>query len=114
MWRPPLRSTPSLGVIKVAPDRWAAGGRALGRHDGRVVLVAGAVPGDTVSAEVVRDHGRYVEALSGTIELPSPSRRQVPCPVQERCGGCPLMPVAEADQHEAKRRFVVDALERIG
>ncbi|HEX4823383.1 MAG TPA: class I SAM-dependent RNA methyltransferase [Candidatus Polarisedimenticolaceae bacterium] len=85
----------------------------IARHEGRVVLVAGAVPGDTVQAEIRRDRGRFVEAIARSISLPSPARRATPCPVQESCGGCPLMPVGEDDQREAKRRFVVDALERI-
>ena len=113
MWRPSPRHTPSLGVIRLIPDRWAAGGRALGRHEGRVVLVAGAVPGDSVTAEIRRDRGRFVEAVARSIDVPSRGRRSVPCPIQDRCGGCPLMPMDEGAQQDAKRRFVIDALERI-
>ena len=102
------------GVSRIEIDTWAAGGRGLGRVDGRVWMVTGAIPGDEVEARAVRDHGRYVEGLVERILVPSPRRRTPPCPVQAACGGCPLMSVAEIDQREAKRRFLVDALERIG
>jgi 23S rRNA (uracil1939-C5)-methyltransferase len=76
--------------------------------------VSGAVPGDDVLARVTRDRDRYLEAEVVSIVSPSPLRRIPACDIQERCGGCPLMPVDELRQQEAKHRFVVDALERIG
>ena len=105
---------PPHGVTRVSIDTWAAGGRGLGRVDGRVWMVSGAVPGDEVLAHVVHDRGRYVEATIAGLPVPSPARRTAPCPIQAECGGCPLMPVDEATQSEAKRRFVTDALDRIG
>lgn len=106
--------TPPEGVTTVVLDRWAAGGRALGRVDGRVWMVAGGAPGDEVLARPLKDHGRYVEAVAEAVVTASRLRREPPCALQAVCGGCPLMVVDEAAQHEAKRRFVIDALERIG
>ncbi len=77
-------------------------------------MVAGAVPGDAVDARAVNDRGRFVEAVLHTLDRPSPSRRVPPCPIQNECGGCPLMVVDEASQRAAKRQFVIDALQRIG
>jgi len=105
---------PSHGVIRLNPDRWASGGRALGRLEGRVVMLAGAVPGDEVVARIRADRGRYVEAETIEVVRPSAGRRSPSCPIQSRCGGCPLMPVPEDAQREAKLAFVVDALARIG
>ena len=110
----PDNTTPSEGVTRVRIQTWAAGGRGLGRVDGRVWMVAGAVPGDDVSARVVKDHGRFVEAVVESVERPSPSRRPPPCPIQRECGGCPLMVVSEAPQRSAKKQFLLDALRRIG
>jgi 23S rRNA (uracil1939-C5)-methyltransferase len=101
-------------VIKVQIETWAAGGRGLGRVEGRVWMVDGAVPGDEVEARVVRDRGRFVEAVLHRLTRPSPSRRSAPCPIQAECGGCPLMAVDEARQRTAKKQFVIDALRRIG
>ncbi len=102
------------GVTRVGIETWAAGGRGLGRVEGRVWMVAGAIPGDEVNARVVKDHGRFVEAVAHSLERPSHSRRATPCPIQNECGGCPLMVVDEESQRSAKRQFLVDALQRIG
>jgi 23S rRNA (uracil1939-C5)-methyltransferase len=111
---PDDRPAPPQGVTPVQVERWAAGGRGLGRVDGRVWMVVGAVPGDLVLARVVADRGRYVEAIADSVPTRSPARRDAPCPLQVDCGGCPLMVVDESAQREAKRTFIVDALERIG
>jgi len=56
-------------------------------------MVAGAVPGDEVEARLVNDRGHYVDAVLHSLERPSPSRRMPPCPIQDECGGRPLMVV---------------------
>ncbi len=106
--------TPSEGVRDVRIDAWAVGGRAVGRVDGRVHLVRAAGPGDVVTLRILKDHGRFVDAKAESIDQPSIDRRPAPCAIQGACGGCPLMIVGEERQREAKRRFVVDALDRIG
>jgi 23S rRNA (uracil1939-C5)-methyltransferase len=77
-------------------------------------MVAGAVPGDEVDARILKDHGRFVEAAAHSWTRLSGSRRQPSCPIQGQCGGCPLMVVPEDMQRGAKRRFILDALQRIG
>lgn len=114
MSSPPMNTPQPDGVTRVKIQTWAAGGRGLGRVDGRVWMVAGAVPGDEVDARVVKDHGRFVEAVVHTLDRPAQSRRATACPIQGDCGGCPLMVIDEAAQREAKRGFLIDALQRIG
>ncbi|HJQ99352.1 MAG TPA: 23S rRNA (uracil(1939)-C(5))-methyltransferase RlmD [Candidatus Polarisedimenticolaceae bacterium] len=112
---PPEPKTPlDPAVVDIPIQSWVGGGRGLGRVDGRVWLVPGTVPGDVVQARVSRDHGRWVAGSLVRIVSPSTDRRTPPCPIQHVCGGCPLMPVDEEAQRETKRRFVVDALARIG
>lgn len=91
----------------------AAGGRGVARRDGKVWMVDGAVPGDRVVAEPVRNHPRLVEGRTRQVLVPSPMRREPPCSVQHACGGCPWMVLPEAGQREWKRQVVVDSLERI-
>ncbi len=100
--------------VELEVDQLAALGRGLGRVDGIVWFVPGAVPGDRVLAEAVHSRPRYVEGRLSRILRPSTERRDPPCRLQGECGGCPLMPLAEERQIEWRRRFVVDALERIG
>jgi 23S rRNA (uracil1939-C5)-methyltransferase len=86
---------------------------AVARSDGKVVFVEGAAPGDRVRVRVSRQHPRWAEStLVGVVEAGA-ARVEAPCPVVDRCGGCPWQHVAYQTQLEAKRRAVVDSLERI-
>ncbi len=103
---------PGPTVLRV--EKLAGGGRGLARHEGRVWLVRGAVPGDRVRARPTRARPRLVEADVVEVLEPSAARREPDCPYQPVCGGCPWMVLDEAEQRVWKRRLVVEALERIG
>jgi 23S rRNA (uracil1939-C5)-methyltransferase len=78
--------------------------------------VAGALPGECVRARVAhvsphaRAQGRDAWAELEEIASASPERVAPPCPVQPRCGGCPLAIWAYAAQVEWKRDLVVEAM----
>jgi 23S rRNA (uracil-5-)-methyltransferase RumA len=92
----------------------AAGGRGVARDEsGLVWFVSGAVPGDLVLARRRTSRSRFVEGEVVRVERPSPQRRAAPCPVQQRCGGCPWMVLEEGVQREWKRRILSEALTRI-
>ena len=103
------------GTTLVTAERMVPGGLALSRDDdGRVVLVAGALPGErvAVATEVRRGavHGEVVEVLD-----PSPDRVEPPCPfVALGCGGCDWQHVDEDRQRAMRLEIVTDALRRIG
>ncbi len=99
--------------IELDIDSLCYGRAALGRSQGRVVFVEKASPGDRVRARVTKDHGRYLEATLDEIISPGGHRVEPPCPLIERCGGCPWQHVDYDQQLHAKRQAVVDALERI-
>jgi len=100
--------------VELVIESLAFGRAAVARLEGRVVFVEGAAPGERVRARVRRDHGSYVEAdLIGVLE-PAAARVVPPCPIVGECGGCPWQHVDYAAQLAAKRRAVIDALERIG
>lgn len=92
----------------------AKGGDAIARDgDGRVVFVAGALPGETVAAEVVEAKRDYARARTVEVIDASPHRAAPPCPwVAAGCGGCDLQHVAVGHQIELKRDIVADALAR--
>lgn len=100
--------------IELTIESLAGGGRGVGRHGGVVWFVPGAVPGDRVLARPLRRRSRFVEAALVQLVERSPLRRPPPCPIQERCGGCPWMALGEREQSEFKRRLVTEALRRIG
>ena len=101
-------------VIRLEPDRWAAGGDAIARAaDGRVVFVSGAVPGDVVHATVTQQKKDFLRATTVSVEHAAPTRVQPACPlVAEGCGGCGWQHVG--DQLSHKTAVVADALRRTG
>lgn len=94
----------------------AAGGLALARGpDGRVVLVEGALPGETVEVRVRRTHRQYDQAEVTSVLEPSPHRVAPPCAHWVAgCGGCDWQHVASGAQTALKVDIVTDALRRIG
>jgi len=100
-------------LIDVGP--LVAGGEALCRHDGEVVLVEGALPGERVRVSLSKARrgvrrGRVVEVLEA-----SPERTDPPCPaVAEGCGGCRWQHITQAAQVRYKAGLVADALGRVG
>jgi 23S rRNA (uracil1939-C5)-methyltransferase len=98
-------------VIALTIDKPAAGGRMLARHQGQVVLVANAIPGERVRARVERT-GKGV-AFAETVDIveASPDRRPA---VDWKCGGAVLAHVAYERQRTLKAEIIQDAFLRIG
>ena len=89
--------------------------QGVGRlSDGRAVFVPGALPGETVRAEIVRAAKRYCEARLVEVLDPSPERRAPDCPHYGVCGGCQGRHMTYAETLRLKRGRVRDALVRIG
>lgn len=82
---------------------------------GRVVFVAGALPGELVRARVTEVHRDFARARLEAVVKPSPQRIEPSCPEVERgCGGCDLAHLSSPAQPHAKVGMVVDALRRLG
>ncbi|MEZ4273605.1 MAG: class I SAM-dependent RNA methyltransferase [Myxococcota bacterium] len=89
-------------------------GDGVGRlADGRVVFVAGALPGDRVRIALGPTYKRVQYADVLRIIEPSPERIRSRCQVVD-CGGCSLRILSMAGQREAKRHRVVQAMRRLG
>ncbi len=105
-----------MARLVLHPDRFAAGGDAIARDDqGRVVFVRGAVPGETIEAEVVTEKKDWARAETIAIAVPSPDRVVPPCPSRrEGCGGCGWQHLTVEAQRAARVDIVADALRRTG
>ena len=75
-------------VIEIELTAMGNGGEALGRHEGKVVFVAGGIPGEIVEVGITRDKKRYARGRLREILSPSPDRVAPPCPQCDLCGGC--------------------------
>jgi tRNA/tmRNA/rRNA uracil-C5-methylase (TrmA/RlmC/RlmD family) len=94
----------------------AHGGEAVARHEGRVVFVRDAIPGEGVIAELtsVPAHGRFMRARAIEIVAASPDRVTPPCAYAGSCGGCDWQHIALASQRRFKAAVVAEQLTRIG
>jgi 23S rRNA (uracil1939-C5)-methyltransferase len=106
--------------LVVRPERLVAGGEALAReeggdHDGRVVFVDGALPGELVRVHVTSSKKDYASATTTEILERSPYRDSPSCAHRRAgCGGCDWMHLQPAAQLDAKIEIVRESLRRIG
>ncbi|MDH3454906.1 MAG: 23S rRNA (uracil(1939)-C(5))-methyltransferase RlmD [Desulfuromonadales bacterium] len=88
------------------------GGRGIGHHDGKAVFVPLTLPGDRVACRVVKSKRRYVEAELDEIVVPSPLRREPPCPFFGSCGGCQWQHMPYLEQAGWKEKIFIDLMVR--
>ncbi|MBA2262145.1 MAG: 23S rRNA (uracil(1939)-C(5))-methyltransferase RlmD, partial [Solirubrobacterales bacterium] len=91
-------------------DALAFGGRGVARHEGFVLFVQGAIPGDRVRAVVTKRKRGYGEAHMTEVLEPSPERV---APVADH-PGAPWQVLPYERQLAVKQEQVADALARIG
>jgi len=92
----------------------AAGGDALGRHDGQAVFVAGALPGELVRARVMQERKGFARAEAVEILRASPDRVAPPYSELGASGGFQWQFLAYPAQLRWKTRIVGEQLARIG
>ncbi|MGB7817949.1 MAG: TRAM domain-containing protein, partial [Ornithinibacter sp.] len=103
--------------VEVAVTGFAHGGHAIARHDGQVLFVRHAIPGERVRAVVteVGPGGKFVRADALDVLEASPARVTPPCPYAGpgRCGGCDLQHVSLSHQRELKADVVREQMRRL-
>jgi tRNA/tmRNA/rRNA uracil-C5-methylase (TrmA/RlmC/RlmD family) len=95
----------------------AHGGHCVARHEGRVVFVRHALPGERVRAVVTEGTATssYWRADAVTVLTASPDRVEPPCPWAGpgRCGGCDFQHVTPEAQRRLKAEVVREQLARL-
>lgn len=88
-------------------------GKAVGRHEGQIVFVEGAVPGDIVDVEVKKRKSGYYEGKVHAFKMYSSDRVKAVCQHFGICGGCKWQHLDYAAQLRFKQTTVENALLRI-
>ena len=101
-------------LLDLTLESWGRLGEALAWHDGTPIFVFGGIPGERVTAEVIRVHRKHASATVIEAREPDPSRVSPPCQYFGQCTGCQWQHVAYETQLTAKRDKVADALVRVG
>jgi tRNA/tmRNA/rRNA uracil-C5-methylase (TrmA/RlmC/RlmD family) len=94
----------------------AHGGHCVARHEGRVVFVRHALPGERVIASVTEDRGgSFCRADAVEVLTPSPDRVEPSCPVAVPggCGGCDWQHASWDAQRALKATVVAEQLSRL-
>jgi len=111
-----LGKTIDLDVTNIAH-----GGVSVARHDGRVVFVADAIPGERVRARISADSKKSFWRAE-TVEVLEPSAHRVEHvwdaasidrDPADRAGGAEFGHIELAHQRELKRQVIVDSLKRM-
>jgi 23S rRNA (uracil1939-C5)-methyltransferase len=105
----PDSSLPQLDIESLDLD-----GQGIAHHEGKVVFVDGALPGERVLARLGRRKRSYDKARCELVLRPSSQRTTPPCPHFGVCGGCAMQHLEPAAQLAIKQRALEDALQHIG
>jgi 23S rRNA (uracil1939-C5)-methyltransferase len=101
-----------MSALTLDIEKAAAGGRMLARHNGQVVLVSGAIPGERVAARLERTERGVAFAEVTEILQASPDRRATVG--EARCGGNVFSHIEYPRQLSLKGEIIQDAFRRIG
>jgi tRNA/tmRNA/rRNA uracil-C5-methylase (TrmA/RlmC/RlmD family) len=112
---PPQQGLQVGDAIRVEVGPVAHGGHFVARHEGRVVFVRHALPGETVTVEITEDDGSFWRGDAVDVHEASPHRVEAPCPYAGPglCGGCDLQHVEAPHQRELKAAVVREQLQRL-
>ncbi len=99
--------------FSVPVSRIAFGGDGVGRlPDGKVCFIPGALPGETVRAEITHEAKSFARAKVLDVLTASPERVRPDCPLAGTCPGCVYRHASYDCELEWKKRQFTDFLTR--
>ncbi len=93
---------------------YAAEGKSLVRHEGKVIFVSGAIPGDIAHVQLVKSKKDWAEGRAIEIVTPAVDRLAPFCKHFGTCGGCKWQMLPYSKQLEYKQQEANQNLKRIG
>jgi tRNA/tmRNA/rRNA uracil-C5-methylase (TrmA/RlmC/RlmD family) len=114
--RTPDAVQPPGGELTLVTGAPANGGSCVAHHEGRVVFVRYALPGERVRVRVTADRGSYWHAEVVEVLEPASDRIESLCPIAgvDGAGCCDLAFAAPEAARALKARVVANQLERLG
>ncbi len=109
-------STLKIGdLIDVTIEKVAHGGHFIARHNGAVIFVRHAIPGEQCTIEITSTGSSFNRADVVSVAQPSEFRVQSPCQYAHRlgCGGCDFQHIAPAHQRNLKSDVITEQFSRI-
>ena len=102
-------------IFTVEIEKVAHGGHFIARHEGVVIFVRHAIPGEIVEVEITALEKSFVRAEIKAIIEPSGHRVLAPCQFAHPggCGGCDFQHIESAHQRQLKSEVIAEQFARI-
>ncbi|MFT2090257.1 23S rRNA (uracil(1939)-C(5))-methyltransferase RlmD [Paraglaciecola sp. 2405UD69-4] len=88
-------------------------GKGVARASGKVTFIAGALPKETVQAQVFKSNRRFDEAKLVAVVEASEYRVNPPCAHYETCGGCSFQHLEIKQQRVSKKLWLQGQLRKV-
>jgi tRNA/tmRNA/rRNA uracil-C5-methylase (TrmA/RlmC/RlmD family) len=101
--------------LSVTIEKVAHGGHFIARHEGAVIFVRHAIPGEECTIEITSVGSSFNRADVISVESPSPDRVSAPCRYAHRkgCGGCDFQHISLERQRLLKSDVITEQFARI-
>ena len=102
-------------LVQVTIEKVAHGGHFIARHDGAVIFVRHAIPGEKCTIQITSTGSSFNRADVVSVEAPSEFRVQAPCSFAHRngCGGCDFQHISVDHQRILKSDVIAEQFSRI-
>jgi len=102
-------------LVQVTIEKVAHGGHFIARHDGAVIFVRHAIPGEKCTIQITSTGSSFNRADVVSVEAPSEFRVQAPCSFAHRngCGGCDFQHISVEHQRTLKSDVITEQFSRI-
>lgn len=102
-----------MSAVTIKADSPAYGGRSIGKLNGKVVMIKGAIPGEIAKVSIDEDKKDYCLGTAVSLEVVSPDRCVPGCGYFGECGGCQLQFIRYDRQVRIKEEILADCIKRI-
>ena len=102
-------------LLQVTIEKVAHGGHFIARHDGAVIFVRHAIPGENCTIQITSTGSSFNRADVVSVETASEFRVDAPCSFAHRngCGGCDFQHISVAHQRSLKSDVITEQFARI-
>jgi tRNA/tmRNA/rRNA uracil-C5-methylase (TrmA/RlmC/RlmD family) len=102
-------------LVQVTIEKVAHGGHFIARHDGAVIFVRHAIPGENCTIQITSTGSSFNRADVVSVEAPSEFRVEAPCSFANRngCGGCDFQHISVKHQRTLKSDVIAEQFSRI-
>lgn len=102
-----------MPVVTIKAEVPAYGSRSIGKLNGKIVMIKGAIPGEVAEVRLDEEKKDYSLGTAVSIHTPSPDRCEPGCAHFGLCGGCQLQHIAYSRQVRLKEEILRDCIKRI-